>query len=448
MQLIRSLPLQLLPNEERVVVRPLQIAPEPNGLDPVRNHRAERIVAGVRSLDRRSVEAELSLLLGDFGDRHRELRSVFEDRYEQVAREIGLNDELIPAQRELIGAYFCHEYAFEAAALMNPSIVPHPDQSGLKPGDLRFVLSLRGVGEGHYSSISFREGILSADGTPQLLPEAKFAFAAKPDSGTDGAVRFRRRTRNTSLDEMVLFPSTPAQGKGLEDLRLVRFTSEHGEACYYGTYTAYSGDAVASELLSTRDFDTFDLRSLRGDAARNKGMALFPRKLGGDFLMIGRQDNENLFLLRSPDLYRWETSELIARPEYSWELVQIGNCGSPIELDEGWLVLTHGVGPMRKYSIGAMLLDKDDPTRIIGRSPVPILSPGEARGRGYVPNVVYTCGALAHEDRILMPYGVADKSVHFATIDVRALLASLAPPGAGPADPTARHGDIEEDCDA
>lgn len=448
MQLIRSLPLQLLPNEERVVVRPLQIAPEPNGLDPVRNHRAERIVAGVRSLDRRSTEAELSLLLDDFGDRHRELRSVFEDRYAQVAREIGLSDELSAAQRELIGAYFCHEYAFEAAALMNPSIVAHPDQSGLRPDDLRFVLSLRGVGEGHYSSISFREGILNAEGTPQLLPEAKFAFAAKPEPGTDGAVRFRRRTRSTSLDEMVLFPSTPAQGKGLEDLRLVRFKSEGGEVLYYGTYTAYSGASIASELLSTRDFETFELRPLTGSAARNKGMALFPRKVGNEFMMIGRQDNENLFLLKSPDLYHWEMSEIIAKPEYSWELVQIGNCGSPMELDEGWLVLTHGVGPMRKYSIGAMLLDKDDPTRIIGRSPVPLLSPGEARGRGYVPNVVYTCGALAHEGQILMPYGVADKSVHFATIDIRTLLASLAPSGTGPADRTSRHGNIEEGCDA
>ncbi len=439
MPLIQS-SLHLLPNPSRVVVRPLQIASEPRHLNPVDNERMRRIIAAVRAMDGRTTQAELALVLADFESRHREIRKVFEERYDQVATDIGLTGSLDRSQRQLIGAYFCHEYSFGAAAVMNPSIVPHPDQTGLPHGALRFILSLRAVGEGHISSVTFRQGIVLSDGSLELEPEPDLAVAAKAESHDDGRVVFRRHDCSNRLDEMVLFPFTPAQRNGLEDLRLVRFEQDDGGFTYYGTYTAYSGKAISSEILETRDFETFELRPLQGSAARNKGMALFPRSFDGDYLMIGRQDGESLYLLRSSDLNRWEHGELLARPEYAWELIQIGNCGSPIELEEGWLVLTHGVGAMRKYSIGALLLDRDDPSRVIGRTAVPLLSPSDEAREGYVPNVVYTCGALAHAGRLIMPYGVADSSVSFASMDLAELLAMLSPP-AGARSPLAQ--DVE-----
>ena len=428
MSLIQSIPLRLRPNPARVVVRPLQIAPEPRDLSPVQNERMHRIINGVRAMEGATVDRELAVILADFGNRHREIRRVFEERFEQVAREVELADSLSPSVRQLIGAYFCHEYSFGAAAVMNPSIVPHPDQTGVPEGGLRFVLSLRAVGEGHISSITFREGLILPCGTIEMAPEPDFAIAARPETGPGGEVRFTRHVEGMRLDETVLFPATPAQRNGLEDLRLVRFTDDDASTCYYGTYTAYSGAAIASELFVTRDFETFALQTLTGPAARNKGLALFPRRFGGDYLMIGRQDNESLFLLRSPDLHHWEEGERILGPHYPWELVQMGNCGAPIELEEGWLVLTHGVGAMRKYAIGAVLLDKDDPSRVIGRSAVPLLSPSDEDREGYVPNVVYTCGAIAHGGRLFMPYGVADTSVSFARIEIADLLAALRAP--------------------
>ena len=289
MPLIQS-SLHLLPNPSRVVVRPLQIASEPRDLNPVDNDRMRRIIAAVRAMDGRTTQAELALVLADFESRHREIRKVFEERYDQVASDMGLTGSLDRSQRQLIGAYFCHEYSFGAAAVMNPSIVPHPDQTGLPHGALRFILSLRAVGEGHISSVTFRQGIVLSDGSLELEPEPDLAVAAKAESHDDGRVVFRRHDCSNRLDEMVLFPFTPAQRNGLEDLRLVRFEQDDGGLTYYGTYTAYSGKAISSEILATRDFETFELRPLQGSAARNKGMALFPRSFDGDYLMIGRQD--------------------------------------------------------------------------------------------------------------------------------------------------------------
>ena len=429
MPLIQS-SLHLLPNPARVVIRPLKLASEPRELNPVDDWRMHRIIAAVRAMDTRTVKAELVLVLNDFENRHYDIRKVFEERYEQVARDIGFAAPLDQAQRQLIGACFCHEYSVGAAALMNPSIVPHPDQTNLSQGALRFILSLRAVGEGHISSVTFRQGVVLSDGSLELEPEPDLAIAARAESHDDGSVTFRRHDCSSRLDEMVLFPYTPAHRNGLEDLRLVRFENGDGSTVYYGTYTAYSGATIASEILETRDFESFELRPLQGSAARNKGMALFPRKFGKDYVMLGRQDGESLYLLRSTDLLSWEHGEILARPEYAWELIQIGNCGAPIELEEGWLVLTHGVGAMRKYSIGALLLDRDDPSRVIGRTAVPLLSPSDEAREGYVPNVVYTCGALAHAGRLIMPYGVADSSVSFASMDLAELLAMLSPPAA------------------
>lgn len=421
--------LQLLPHRlhataSRVVVRNFQLATEPRGLNPASQARARRIIDTVQAMDNRTVQAELSLVMADFENRHREVRRFFEQRYAGIAADMDIVEPLRDAERLLIGAYFCHEYSFEAAALMNPSVVPHPDQSGLAPGEIRFLLSLRAVGEGHISSITFREGILDAQGELRLAEESRYAVASRPEIGEDGKV-WVVRDGDGPLDETVLLPVTPAQRNGLEDLRLVRFQDPGGEALWYGTYTAFSGTSIASELLITRDFRRFELRPLNGSAARNKGMALFPRKVGGSYAMLGRQDNENLFLIRSDDIFHWDEGERIAGPLHPWELIQIGNCGSPIELDEGWLMLTHGVGPMRKYAIGAMLLDKDDPSKVLARSRVPLLSPSDAEREGYVPNVVYTCGALAHAGRLFLPYGIADSAVGFASVEIAELLAAL-----------------------
>jgi predicted GH43/DUF377 family glycosyl hydrolase len=420
---LQLLPQKLYPNAGRVVVRNFQLASEPRGLNATSQARVRRIIETVQAMDNRTVQAELSLVLGDFENRHREVRRFFEERYAGIAAYMGLDQPLRDAERLLIGAYFCHEYSYQAAALMNPSVVPHPDQSGLEPGEVRFLLSLRAVGEGHISSIAFREGILSDLGDLRLAEESPLAVASRPEMGEEGHV-WLIRDGEGPLDETVLLPATSAQRNGLEDLRLVRFDDPDGPL-WYGTYTAFSGTSIASEMLTTRDFRRFELRPLSGPAARNKGMALFPRKIGGSYAMLGRQDNENLFLLCSNDLFHWEEGERIAGPLHPWELLQIGNCGSPIEVDQGWLVLTHGVGPMRKYAIGAMLLDKDDPSQVLGRSRVPLLSPSDAEREGYVPNVVYTCGALAHAGKLFVPYGIADSAVGFASVEIEGLLASL-----------------------
>jgi predicted GH43/DUF377 family glycosyl hydrolase len=233
------------------------------------------------------------------------------------------------------------------------------------------------------------------------------------------------RQRDSTISGTVIFPITEAQRNGLEDLRLLEFQRDSGKSEWVGTFTAYSGTAIRSELLRTRDFKDFTLTPIKGAVGRNKGMALFPRKIGGQFLMVGRQDGKNLYLLRSDSIDQWEEGELLLEPRYPWELVQIGNCGAPIELDEGWLLLTHGVGAMRKYAIGAVLLDKEDPSKVIGRTPNPILSAADEDREGYVPNVVYTCGAIRVGEDLFLPYGVADSSVCFAFVAIGDILAQM-----------------------
>jgi predicted GH43/DUF377 family glycosyl hydrolase len=260
------------------------------------------------------------------------------------------------------------------------------------------------------------------------MAEPPFAVAMEqvsPQPGLEDDKVIACRPDSVSLSGSVIFPFTRAQRNGLEDLRLVRFDDGDGAVTFLGTYTAYSGFAIASELLRTDDFRKFELMRLTGSAATNKGMALFPRRIDGAYAMISRQDGESLFFLRSDNLAHWDGGERMLEPAYAWELVQIGNCGSPIELDEGWLLLTHGVGAMRQYSIGAALLDKADPRIVLGRLPKPLLSPSDESREGYVPNVVYTCGALAHEGLLFMPYGVADSAVAFCTVDLKELLQEM-----------------------
>ncbi len=428
MSLLEVLPLRLHAESDRVVIRPFQIAQEPRSLHPTDTSRSRRIVNAVLDMDMRTCQSELALVNLDFSRRHWQTRQVFLQRFEQVRAELGLVQTLRDERMELIGAYFCHEYSYTSAALMNPSIVLHPDQTGLTDGALRVVLSLRAVGEGHISSIAFREGILNPHGGFDLMPRPPFSVAAgeieKPTE-SNGQVTTAERFSEASLSGTVIFPFTRQQRNGLEDLRLVKLEDDLDGQLYCGTYTAYSGFDIASELLVTRDFKSFALMPMTGMAARNKGMAIFPKKIDGKYAVIARQDGENLFFLTSDNLLHWEGGSLLLSPVYPWELVQIGNCGSPIEIDEGWLLLIHGVGAMRKYSIGAVLLDKADPRKILRRTVQPILSPSDEDREGYVPNVVYTCGALAHGRRLFMPYGVADSSVGFCFIDLDQLLAAM-----------------------
>ena len=416
--------LYLRPDPARVIVRPFKPATEPRDLNPTDKTRANHIVERVLNLDAKEAAHQLADVLENFEGRHRNLLETFELRADEMEEALASHSTFSKVQRQLIGAYFLNEYSFEASALFNPSIIRHPDQSGTPAGSLRFILSLRAVGEGHVSSLTFRAGLIAADGSISVEPTVRLASSPRVrhlipgPMGDEVEVVFEPEQ---DISERVIFPVTESQSHGIEDARFVEFIDE-GKTTYYATYTAYKGTAIRSELIETRDFLSFRMSPLHGAAARNKGMALFPRKLDGKYAMIARQDNENLYLIYSDDLYRWEGGQAILKPQFPWEFVQIGNCGSPIELEEGWLLLTHGVGPVRKYSIGAALLDKRDPSKVLARSREPLLRPEPSEREGYVPNVVYTCGALAHRDQIILPYAVSDTSSHFATMRISTLL--------------------------
>ncbi len=407
-----------------MLVRPFKPATEPRDLKPTDKTRANHIVDRVLGLDAETAAQQLADVLENFQGRHRDLLAKFEARADEM--EDAFSDHAIFSriQRQLVGAYFLHEYSFEAAALFNPSIVLHPDQTGAPEDGCRFILSLRAVGEGHISSLTFRSGQIAHDGNVTIDPSTRLASVPKvvrrtctPD-GDDVVVVF---TADEDISERVIFPVTPSQWHGIEDARFVAF-KDAGITTYYATYTAYSGTAIRSELLETSDFLSFRMSPLKGVAAQNKGMGLFPKKINGRYAMIGRQDNENLYLIYSDDLYTWNGGEAILRPRFPWEFVQIGNCGSPIELDEGWLLLTHGVGPVRRYTIGAVLLDKTDPSKVLARAREPLVRPETSEREGYVPNVVYTCGALRQNDQIILPYAVSDTFSSIASIKISALM--------------------------
>ena len=419
--------LHLRPDPARVIVRPFKPTTEPRDLNPTDKTRANHIVERVLNLDPQAAASQLADVLENFQGRHRNLLETFERRADEMEEALRAHTTFSEVQRQLIGAYFLHEYSFEASALFNPSIVPHPDQSGIPNGSLRFILSLRAVGEGHVSSLTFRAGAIAADGSIRVDPTARLATSSRITHRTAGSIGDEVEFTfdlAPDISERVIFPVTESQSNGIEDARFVQF-SDGGRTIYYATYTAYKGTAIRSELIETTDFLSFRMTPLQGAAARNKGMALFPRKIDGKYAMIARQDNENLYLVYSDDLYRWEGGQAILKPQFPWEFVQIGNCGSPIELEEGWLMLTHGVGPVRKYSIGAALLDKRDPSRVLARSSEPLLRPEPSEREGYVPNVVYTCGAMTHNDQLILPYAVSDTYSNFATIQISALMRSM-----------------------
>jgi len=443
------------------------------------------------ALPEEQVTEWLDAVLADFSRRHLDIRQSFLERFQQLEELLALGPEVSGSRRLLIGSYFLAEFSLESAALFNPSIVPHPDQSGLPPGAIRFVLSLRATGEGHVSSITFRVGIIHSD--HRIDVEVPIGFLTEPrqisnpqyekplfgrklnEVGLDTSFTSRimgslgdsfsledlraaikaERTRlgdaitledqtasqgiwtvaranyevqfqpTQHLSQRILFPATPSQRNGIEDARFVYFKDDDGSGLYFATFTAYDGRVIVPELLETSDFLLFKFRTLNGPAAQNKGMALFPRKINGRFAMLSRQDNESVSLMFSENVHFWNESSILVRPMFPWELVQMGNCGSPIETPEGWLVLSHGVGPMRKYCIGAFLLDLNDPCKVLGRTRHPLLEPNAEEREGYVPNVVYTCGAIVHNGELILPYGRADHAVGFATVPLAEVMAIM-----------------------
>jgi len=307
--------------------------------------------------------------------------------------------------------------------LFNPSIVLHPDQSKLKNGECRFILSLRATGEGHISSIVFRSCILDSDCNVIFEDSSKYITA--PTKVFINKMNYELSyDSEIDISERIIFPLTPDESNGIEDARFVKFSGFDNDT-YFATYTAYDGKNFVSKLLRTNEFTQFQVKTLIGSKSKNKGMALFPRKINGKYAMLSRQDGECNFIMYSDDLYNWNSKEILAIPEHPWELVQMGNCGSPIETDEGWLVITHGVGPVRKYSISAILLDLNDPTKMIGRLKQPILDPNKMEREGYVPNVVYSCGGIIHNDQLVLPYAVSDYLTSFAFVNLKELLQEL-----------------------
>jgi predicted GH43/DUF377 family glycosyl hydrolase len=474
----------LKPDPSRVLLRQFE---------PGDARRIGRIIERIMAVPETKVGELLERVSADFSERHLNLGQRFTDRFEQLRELLPEGMEVSKQRRLLIGSYFLAEYSLESAALFSPSMVPHPDQTSLPEGAVRFILSLRATGEGHVSSITFRSGIIhrdlriEVDRPGSLLTEPRqiantvyegplfqrklrelglesdftgrvverlgssFGLATLRDAltaelqhsshahGEAGEDQLEAQSiwmlarsnyelqfeQEQELSERIIFPSTPSQRNGIEDARFVRFRDDDGTYVYYATYTAFDGRVILPELLETTDFLRFRFFTLNGPEAQNKGMALFPRKVNGAYTMLSRQDNENIFLMRSDNAHFWNERQLLLKPTFPWELVQIGNCGSPIETEAGWLVLSHGVGPVRQYCIGAFLLDLEQPSKVIGRLREPMMTPEAIEREGYVPNVVYSCGALLHQGQLIIPYGLADHATGFATVPLGDVLAAM-----------------------
>ncbi len=469
------------PDYKRVLYRPFTIISE---------ERIIKIIGRILTLSEKEVNKELRQVMTEFEERHQRLWSFYLNRFEQMKKYLLTDQQLSDERKLLIGAYFTQEYSLESAALFNPSMVWHPDQTDVPEGSRRFILSLRATGEGHISSITFRTGMIDKENKITISPPTRYVtisenisnpvyekmlferklmeldllndFAKKilsslEDNFTIGDLEdcikilirpFRNKTGeheftakailslalsnyeiqyspDQRLSERIIFPHSPSEINGIEDARFVEFIDDDGERTYYATYTAYDGKVIFPQLLETKDFLHFKITTLNGPEVKNKGMALFPRKINGLYAMISRQDNENIFLMYSEHLHFWYTKQLILKPTFPWEFMQLGNCGSPIETKAGWLVLSHGVGAMRKYSIGAFLLDKNDPSIVIGRLEEPLLTANENERECYVPNVVYSCGGAIHGDKLIIPYAMSDHASSIAKVSISELLQKL-----------------------
>jgi predicted GH43/DUF377 family glycosyl hydrolase len=418
----KKLPIELKPDPARTVIRPFGFAyPEAFAAD--RTPRMQEVVKRLLALSP-DLRARMHTLINKpMHERHRNADEIFCRRFEEVRGELGDIGEVSLTDQLLIGAYFSQEYAFEAAALFNPSIARVPD-SDPDDGRIPFILSLRGIGEGHISSVTFRSGWWDGGDGLDIDPASQSGVPPRVECDHDGWTRLHC-SDSEDVSETVIYPVLESQRQGIEDVRLVNFTDDDGTESIIGTYTAFDGTRARQEMLRGIDMRTLEMRALEGKMAAYKGMAMFPRRIDGDFVMLGRQDSENLYLLRSRDMVVWDTAELLMGPKYPWEFVQIGNCGSPIEVDEGWLVFTHGVGMVRGYCIGACLLDKADPSKVLKRVSSPLLFPSAEQRGGYVPNVTYSCGALLHGRNILLPYALGDEYSVFATGSVDDLLSAM-----------------------
>ena len=419
--------LHLRPDPSRTVIKPFSVDyPEP--FRDAAHPRMRTVIERVLSLDEASCCKDCKTAVASLSERHRNVETILTRRFEAVRDSLPENVTANPEQQLLIGAYLSAEYSFEAAALFNPSMVLRMNQDDAPADGLNFILSLRGIGEGHVSSVTFRTGNWSASNGFHVDDPSPWVTSPRiegPDeSGTSGTTRIICEG-SQEPSESVLFPITASQRQGVEDLRMVRFAEEDGSPSFLGTYTAFDGRDARCELFRGTGINTFELTVLKGSVPQSKGMALFPRRVDGRFNMIGRQDNENLWLIVSDDITTWNGGTKLIGPRYPWEFIQMGNCGSPIETDEGWLVITHGVGMMRNYCMGACLLDKADPTKLLARTPEPILRPSPGESIGYVPNVVYGCGAIVHDRTLLLPFGIADNFASFASCSVDALLARM-----------------------
>jgi predicted GH43/DUF377 family glycosyl hydrolase len=477
---VRRLPVTFISDIRRVITR---------FFDPGGEARIRNIIERVAGLGDEQVDKLLEQVFAKFRARHGDITAVLEENYRTAMTMIGAADEVSHERRLLVGSYLTAEYSIESAALFNPSIVPHHNQRHVPEGGVRFIMSLRATGEGHVSSIVFRTGIITADHRIEIDPSGRltrpirvmpdrqyektlfrrklvdigvpegamslvldrladsFALAELEHAVTEsrGAAPDRLQLepalqdirwlalsnyqldlpRDADASEVVIFPHTSNEKHGIEDLRMVRFVDDDGSVTYYGTCTAFDGYRVLPQLIETRDFLRVGVHTINGACAQNKGMALFPRRIGGHYAMCSRIDGENLYIMYSDIVHFWETAELLQTPSHPWEFVQIGNCGSPLETPAGWLLLTHGVGPMRTYCIGAMLLDLDDPLKVIGCLDEPLVTPTEKERDGYVPNVAYSCGAMIHNGRLYLPFATSDMITRFAMVSLDALLERL-----------------------
>jgi len=448
---------------------------------PGEKERIEKIIKRVLNLSEEKTKKILGRVLASFSNRHKNIEEAFDKNFNKIKNYLPLDIKIDDNKRALLGAYFSSEYSIQAAAFFNPSIVPHPDQSGLQEGSLRFILSFRSVGEGHISSIEFRSGIVDQNCkftfdkvspyaeraqivsnpiydkntffwklsemqkteniiSQQVYDQLSDQFllsdlinvlcnvvdAEHKDIGSN--IKWLAKSNyqlefkpDLELSEKIIFPASQNDSNGIEDARFVRFVDEAGRVTYYATYTAYNGFGILPQILETEDFLTFKMITLNGQFSKNKGMALFPRKINGKYMMVSRVDGENLYLMSSENIHFWHNAQLLKEPEYEWEFVQIGNCGSPIETDKGWILLTHGVGPMREYCIGIIILDLEDPSKIIGTMVEPLLVPTQEEREGYVPNVVYSCGAIVHNDNLIIPYAMSDTCSGIVTVSVSEL---------------------------
>lgn len=403
-------------DKERVILQPLS----------VNEKRTQNIISNIMSFEENRCEELLNKNILLFGHRHNNYKEKLINNYERVSKKINLSNNLTETRKLLIGSYFSKEYSIETAALFNPSMVLHPNQKDLNENEMRFILSLRATGEGHISSIVFREGILNTSGEIKLYELSNKSDLPKYINDPNGKEENYKCEfeEDSFLEERVLFPYSSQESNGMEDVRFVRF-EDSDIVKYYGTYTAYNGRTFKTNLIETEDFIKYSVSSLNGKAVVDKGMALFPQKINDKYYMIGRQDGSSLYLMSSDDIYNWEDYELLKSPSRSWDLVQLGNCGSPIKTDDGWLVITHAVGSLRRYVISAILLDLEDPKKIIGELSEPLIEPNQEEREGYVPNVVYSCGSLLFRETLIIPYAMSDSASGFVKININDLLDKL-----------------------